>query len=340
LHKNIAALTFGCLLLLSSPAWSSDGWIEDFDAAVKLAKEQKKDLFVDFTGSDWCGWCIKLHDEVFKYEEFTAAVTKDFVLVSLDFPKKEENIARVPNMARNRELQKKYGIQGFPTILLMNNDGVVYAQTGYEKGGATAYVEHIKELRGKGRVKLTQVQVVLDAFNAADAAAKTEALDKLLATLTTLGPESPFAQMLLEPARSAFDLDPKNEKGLKLRAVQVLSKAGQYDEKLLAAAKEVDPANTVGARENAVRAMFSQVNDEAKARASLKELDALNALAFKDAEIGFELNFTAANWCAGPMSDPTTAKTYAALAKKIGTDDARQSKVLEDILGQPEDGGR
>ena len=61
--------------LLSSPAIADDtDWIGDFDKAVALAKETGKDLFVDFTGSDWCGWCIRLHDEVFVHSEFLEPV--------------------------------------------------------------------------------------------------------------------------------------------------------------------------------------------------------------------------------------------------------------------------
>ncbi|MCY3004338.1 MAG: thioredoxin family protein [Planctomycetota bacterium] len=93
----------GCVALVA-PAVASEGWIADFDEAVKIAKAEKKDLFVDFTGSDWCGWCKKLDAEVFSHEEFLTAAKKSFVLVALDFPRDEAVKAKVPNPKRNDEL--------------------------------------------------------------------------------------------------------------------------------------------------------------------------------------------------------------------------------------------
>ena len=72
---------------VSSSAMSGEGWVADFDVAVKQAREQGKHLLVDFTGSDWCGWCIKLHDEVFAKEAFLKAAQEKYVLVALDFPR-------------------------------------------------------------------------------------------------------------------------------------------------------------------------------------------------------------------------------------------------------------
>ena len=66
------------------------GWSHDVDAALKQAKKEGKDVLMDFTGSDWCGWCIRLNKEVFSQKEFLPAVTKNFVLVELDFPRKKQ----------------------------------------------------------------------------------------------------------------------------------------------------------------------------------------------------------------------------------------------------------
>ena len=135
------AILAPALLLLSAAAptvQASDEWIPDFDKALELAKAQKKDLLVDFTGSDWCGWCTRLDKEVFGLPEFTTVAEKSFVLVALDYPSKEENKAKVPNPTRNEELRKKHDVRGFPTVLLMNVDGEVFASTGYQAGGVDA----------------------------------------------------------------------------------------------------------------------------------------------------------------------------------------------------------
>ncbi len=158
-----------------------EGWTSDYDAALKTAAESKKDLLVDFTGSDWCGWCIKLNDEVFKHEPFKAGVKDSFVLVEVDFPKDE---SKLPEAVRkqNAALGEKYAVQGYPTILLCDAEGRPYAATGYQKGGPEKYVEHLNELRAKKTARD-------EAFAAA---AKTEGPAKakaLIAALDAMGLE-------------------------------------------------------------------------------------------------------------------------------------------------------
>ena len=145
--------------LIAGSAWAaeSDVWIKnDLAAAQAKAKELKKDVLVDFSGSDWCGWCIKLDQEVFSKPEFLDAATKDFVLCVLDFPNKPENKAKIPeNLQKiNQELMGKYGVQGFPTVLLMTADGAIIGKTGYQPGGPAAYLEHLKEIKAQ-QSKLT-----------------------------------------------------------------------------------------------------------------------------------------------------------------------------------------
>ena len=63
--KTLIAISIGALGFSSARA--APGWETDFAAARKQAREQKKDLLIDFTGSDWCGWCKRLKEEVFQY---------------------------------------------------------------------------------------------------------------------------------------------------------------------------------------------------------------------------------------------------------------------------------
>ena len=138
---TLATLALALLAIL--PAAAAPTWLTDLDEAKKVAAKEKKDILVDFTGSDWCGWCIKLKKEVFDLPAFEAA-TKKFVLVELDFPNKKPQSDEVK--AKNRAAQKTYGITGFPTILLMDAQGEVYARTGYQAGGPEKYVAHLQEL--------------------------------------------------------------------------------------------------------------------------------------------------------------------------------------------------
>ena len=118
----------------------------DFAAASAKAKTENKPMLVDFTGSDWCGWCIKLDKEVFEKASFKKYAAENLILVSLDFPKKKKISDKLK--AQNEALSKKYGVRGFPTILLLKADGSVIGKTGYQKGGPDAYVEHLKGILG------------------------------------------------------------------------------------------------------------------------------------------------------------------------------------------------
>jgi len=159
------------LLLAPVAALASEGWLTDLDAAKKQAAAEHKDILIDFTGSDWCGWCIKLKKEVFDQPEFAEA-SKKFVLVELDFPNKKPQSSEVK--AKNRAAQQKYGITGFPTILLMDAQGEVYARTGYKAGGAEKYDTHLQELT-KQNTPEGKKALAAEAKTAAEAGAKRAA---------------------------------------------------------------------------------------------------------------------------------------------------------------------
>ncbi len=166
------------LPLLLFPAFAQDAWIQDFAKAKAQAKAEKKDLLIDFTGSDWCSWCIKLDEEVFAHDAFKAAAPKSFVLVKLDFPQDESRVT--PEIkAQNEKLGQQYAIKGYPTILLTNADGVVYAQTGYQKGGPDKYVEMLADLKKKG----DGFQAALLRAEGKQGAERATALDEALSAL-------------------------------------------------------------------------------------------------------------------------------------------------------------
>lgn len=154
MYRSVS-LTFAVLSSLCTLSAQDESWVQDFAKAKAQAKAEKKHLLVDFTGSDWCGWCIKLDKEVFSLDAFKAGAPKSFVLVKLDFPQ-DESLVTAEIKAQNEKLQEQYAIQGFPTILLMDCEGRPYAQTGYEKGGPEKYMTMLAEMKKKG-----------DAFDAA-----------------------------------------------------------------------------------------------------------------------------------------------------------------------------
>src|SRR5690606_17350127 len=121
-------------------------WLVEFAAAQRQAAEEGKDLFLDFTGADWCVWCQRLSGEVFAKPKFQDYAKEHFVLVELAFPRDASGQADAVR-EQNEELQGRFGVQGYPTILLLDSAGRPYAQTGYQPGGEEAYVEHLDELR-------------------------------------------------------------------------------------------------------------------------------------------------------------------------------------------------
>jgi len=118
-------------------------WVTDFEAAKKEAAERKVPILADFSGSDWCGWCIKLDSEVFSREDFQEYAKDNLVLFLADFPAAKPQPEELKK--QNQGLAEKYAVRGFPTVLLLNSDGEVLLRTGYRRGGAAEYVKHLKE---------------------------------------------------------------------------------------------------------------------------------------------------------------------------------------------------
>ena len=100
--------------LASPPA----GWGDDLDAAIAQAKAENKSVLVEFTGSDWCQPCIMMRAEVFSKPEFVAAATKKFVLVEIDLPNGDKEVAK-----KNQPIVEKYKIDGFPSVMLLDSAG-------------------------------------------------------------------------------------------------------------------------------------------------------------------------------------------------------------------------
>lgn len=143
------ALTLSILLLATIAAQAVEGvWTTDVPKAVARAKAEKKLVLLDFTGSDWCGWCIKFHKEVFSTGEFVQYAQKGLVLVELDYPnaKPQSDALKKANAA----LQAKYKVDGFPTLVVLNGDGKeVWRQVGYASGGPKAFLANLEKLKGK-----------------------------------------------------------------------------------------------------------------------------------------------------------------------------------------------
>ncbi len=132
-------LSLGCSDVSASDSLE---WKTNLEEAIEIAKEENKAVLINFTGSDWCKWCFKLRDEVFSQAEFEKYAQENLVLVKIDFPRSVPQTNETKYY--NQSLAQKYGIQGFPTILIMDNAGKLLAKTGYQPGGAANYVNYIQ----------------------------------------------------------------------------------------------------------------------------------------------------------------------------------------------------
>jgi protein disulfide-isomerase len=117
-------------------------WTSDLNKAIEQAKSENKAVLVNFTGSDWCKWCFKLSNEVFSQDEFKKYADNNLVLVKLDFPRSilQSNETKM----YNQSLAQKFGVRGFPSIIIFNKQGKPVAKTGYRPGGPSGYISHIK----------------------------------------------------------------------------------------------------------------------------------------------------------------------------------------------------
>lgn len=133
--------------LTSNPAHAAGGsWQTDYKAALQQAAKDNKYVLLDFTGSDWCGWCIKLDKETFSKPAFKDFADKNLVLVEVDFPNNKPQSDLV--IQQNKELQQKYGVEGFPTLVLLNPQGKEVARNvGYLPGGPDGLIKWVDAAR-------------------------------------------------------------------------------------------------------------------------------------------------------------------------------------------------
>lgn len=142
--SRLVILALALFALGAVSARAEANWLSDISKAQTEAKANHKLLLLDFTGSDWCIWCKKLHAEVFSKPEFQDYAKDHLVLMTVDFPRQSPLAPEVRK--QNEELAAKYGIQGFPTIIVLNGDGKQVGELGYQPGGATAFVQELQKL--------------------------------------------------------------------------------------------------------------------------------------------------------------------------------------------------
>ncbi len=127
-------------------------WYTDMSVATDLAIKENKPMFLFFTGSDWCGWCIRLQNEVFKTSEFIKWASNNVILVELDFPRKNEQTDAVK--MQNAQLQQQLQVRGYPTVWFVSATKTADAKinlnalgsSGYLAGGPQVWLESANQI--------------------------------------------------------------------------------------------------------------------------------------------------------------------------------------------------
>ena len=129
------------LLLISINLYSQENaleWHTDVEKAINISMEDKKPLFFFFTGSDWCGWCVRLQKEVFFKPEFVKWAKEKLVLVELDFPRRKKLDEKTRQ--QNENLRNMFAVRGYPTGWFVIPE-VVDKKINFKKLGAQGYVK-------------------------------------------------------------------------------------------------------------------------------------------------------------------------------------------------------
>jgi len=132
-------------LVFASLTRAESDWLRDYNKAQEEAKANHKLLFLNFTGSDWCGWCIKFDKDVLSQQQFKNFAHDNLVLVELDFPRRKSQPTE--EKKQNVQLAQQYEVLGFPTIVVLNSNGQkVWQFDGYFSGGPEAFIAQLQKL--------------------------------------------------------------------------------------------------------------------------------------------------------------------------------------------------
>lgn len=149
-------LLIAAILMLGSISVKSQElkWETSFEQASQVAMKTNKPLLMFFTGSDWCGWCIRLQNEVLKKPEFATWAKENVVLLELDFPRRSPQLPEIQK--QNMELQQIFEVRGYPTIWIAKpskKDGKTNLEklgsTGYVAGGPAKWLESANQILAK-----------------------------------------------------------------------------------------------------------------------------------------------------------------------------------------------
>jgi len=141
----LTILVFSLLSVAAFSEYPPEGWTTSITEAISRAEDEDRMILLDFTGSDWCEWCARLEKEVWETSEFIQWADDNLVMVFIDFP---QNMKLTESQqSHNRALKEFFGVSGYPTVFLLDNDLTPLLKTGLRRGGPQEYIRHLMEDR-------------------------------------------------------------------------------------------------------------------------------------------------------------------------------------------------
>lgn len=132
-------------LFLVSYNGMAQKWETDLEAAKMKAATEHKTIVLVFQGSDWCAPCKKLDKKVWSTSDFQTYAEEHYVMLLADFPRRKKNALPEEQTEKNKLLAEQYNPQGiFPFVVLLDAEGKVMGQTGYQKMGPKEYITHLE----------------------------------------------------------------------------------------------------------------------------------------------------------------------------------------------------
>ena len=150
--KNLViAILIALGLFGGASAHAESPWSTDYKKAQEQAKTSHKLLLLNFTGSDWCGYCFQLDRAILNRPEFKDYANKNLVLEEVDFPRRggpRWTAQSIDLKKQNQQLAEQYQVEGFPTLVVLNGDGkTVWRYDGYYPGGIAAFLAELDKVR-------------------------------------------------------------------------------------------------------------------------------------------------------------------------------------------------
>jgi len=130
-------------LIMNAQSMSHDvngkEWLTDYEKALDVAKNEKKNIMIYFSGSDWCSPCKMLKKDLFQSDEF-AKLENNYVLLYIDIPRNSDLLSTT-QLQHNKELLSKLNKKGvFPLMKILNPKGKELGEyAGYSMNGIIDY---------------------------------------------------------------------------------------------------------------------------------------------------------------------------------------------------------